>query len=174
MSQEEIGIEELQVIARTGTLAEFKQLLEEWGAEKVDGDEEGGTGRDYLKQAIESETDSVSAKDAKLAAIEEYDLGIQEDAVTANKIAGLSQVALTTVTLLREQFKQSVTRFEGELAKRDAAIADLTTKLEKTEQLALAAAKRAGELTTKVGALETELKTVKKPGILNKPPQSKP
>jgi hypothetical protein len=190
MSQE-LGLEELQEKARTGTLAEFKQLLEDYGAVQgvtKQGAPVGISGRDYLEQALE--TGTVSARKGKLQALKKFDIqnNIKDpdvDAALAEEaqneaqnedvsgtVQKAAQEALEAINGLKEYFN-------GELAKRDTAIAelttanselaatvdDLTTKLNKTEALAIAGAKRAGELTPRVDALDASVNALKNPGL---------
>ena len=154
MSQEEMGVAELQEMARTGTVSDFKELLEAYGA--IGAVDENGmlvdkalTGRGYLKQAIESKTQPVSQKAEKIEALKKYDRvnGIEdtyEEAAPAADVGAdaraefraSTKAVVDAVNSLKDEFQRIVGEQESKIAEQDSKIAALEEKLKSTQELA--------------------------------------
>ena len=156
MAQEEMGVLEFQALARTGTVAEFEDLLNSYGAVVVTDDsgkpvdsKDISTGRDYLKEAIYSATEEVTDRVQKARVLIRYDVdnnindtyaqlpaekkaaapAADEDALNAarDELHASNKSVLDAIGSLKKEFQRVV----GE---QDAKIAALVEKIEARDQ----------------------------------------
>ena len=172
MAQEEMDVGVFQEMARTGTVSDFKNLLQAYGA--IGATDENGrlvdkslTGRGYLKQAIESKTEAVSQKAEKMEVLKRYDIvnGIEdtyeEEAPAADVVAAKAELEASTKTVLDaiESLKKEFQRVAGE---QDSKIAALEEKVEARGKTIQAQGKAIDTLTA---ALKSTQELAKNAGV---------